>query len=269
MAEGSGASAGYAGGGKPVGVRPARSLRHDFILAAEVAPIGGSVSEYHKIETLYERDEKTHRLKPELTLKNPVYGCLKTWHWTEKIDGTNMRCIWYPAFGMDSIETVRTKETLTFGGKTDNAQIPSDLVKWLYENVTADKMRAVFPETPVVIYAEGYGAGIQKGGGDYSPVKKIIVFDVFVIDPVNSRLGGWWLNWENTCDVATTLGLDVVPYLGEMTLKEATEKVRAGFKSKAAVVTSKDAEGMVGRPLEALFDKKGHRLIVKLKTKDF
>jgi len=29
------------------------------------------------------------------------------------------------------------------------------------------------------------------------------------------------------------------------------------------------AEGMVGRPVEALFDKRGHRLIVKLKTKDF
>jgi hypothetical protein len=26
---------------------------------------------------------------------------------------------------------------------------------------------------------------------------------------------------------------------------------------------------MVGRPIETLFDKKGHRLIVKLKTKDF
>jgi hypothetical protein len=226
--------------------------------------------EYHKIETLYERDEKTHRLKPELILKNPVYGCIKTWHWTEKIDGTNIRAIWTPSvLEGPTGQHERIPESLTFGGKTDNAQIHADLVKWLYENITSEKMRAVFPNIPVVIYGEGYGAGIQKGGGDYSPTKKLIVFDVFVVDPVNSKLGGWWLNWENTCDVAAKLGLDVVPYLGEMTLEKATSMVRWGFRSHTAVVASKMAEGMVGRPLEALFDKKGHRLIVKLKTKDF
>ena len=53
-----------------------------------------------------------------------------------------------------------------------------------------------------------------------------------------------------------------------MTLEEATAKVKAGFKS-ALNGGIKDAEGLVGRPVEALFDKKGHRLIVKLKTKDF
>ena len=221
--------------------------------------------EYPKIETLYERDEQTHRLKPELILKNPVYGDIKTWRWTEKIDGTNIRVIWRPA----GIVIDNSTPELTFGGRTDNAQIHADLVRWLYEHVTAEKMRAVFPESAAIIYAEGYGAGIQKGGGDYSTIKKIIVFDVFVVDPVNSKMGGWWLNWESTCDVASKLGLDVVPYLGEMTLEEATEKVRLGFKSLAAEVSSKDAEGMVGRTREALFDKKGHRLIVKLKTKDF
>lgn len=213
--------------------------------------------EYHKIETLYERDEKTHRLKPELILKNPVYGLIKTWQWTEKIDGTNIRVIWSPSL------------PLKFGGKTDNAQMHADLIKWISENITAKKMNAVFPDQAVVIYGEGYGAGIQKGGGDYSPTKKLIVFDVFVFDAINSKLGGWWLNWENACDVAKRLGLETVPYIGDFTLEQATEIVKNGFKSKASVVASKDAEGMVGRPLEALFDKKGHRLIVKLKTKDF
>ena len=113
-----------------------------------------------------------------------------------------------------------------------------------------------------MIYGEGYGAGIQKGGGDYSPVKKIIVFDVLVG-------GKWWLSYANVCDVASKLGLEVVPSFGEMTLEDATEFVRKGFKSKCAVNLGKDAEGLVGRPLECLFDKKGHRLITKLKTKDF
>lgn len=222
------------------------------------------MSEYHKIETLYERDEKTFKLKPELILKNPVYGTIKTWHWTEKIDGTNIRAIWRPAF--DAIN--EPAKALTFGGKTDNAQIHADLVAWLYANIRIETFRAVFPDSSVVLYGEGYGAGIQKGGGLLSPTKKFILFDVFVVDPVNSKLGGWWLSDANVRDVARKLGLEAVPYLGEMSLEQATEKVRVGFKS-ALNGGLADSEGMVGRPLESLFDKKGSRLIVKLKTKDF
>lgn len=121
-------------------------------------------------------------------------------------------------------------------------------------------MAEIFPDVDVVIYGEGYGAGIQKGGL-YSPTKKLIVFDVLVD-------GKWWLNWENTCDVATKLGLDAVPFVGEMTLEESTAMVRAGFQSKLNGGQMR-AEELVGRTLEPLFDKKGARLIVKLKTKDF
>ena len=144
------------------------------------------MSEYHKIETLYERDEATHRLKPELILKNRVYGIVNPWIWTEKIDGTNIRAIWKDG-------------KLTFGGKTDNAQIHADLVKWLYEHITPDLLRIAFPAdvTDVVIYGEGYGAGIQKGGGMYSSEKKFIVFDV--------KVAGWWLSDENMRDVARKL----------------------------------------------------------------
>jgi hypothetical protein len=187
-----------------------------------------------------------------LILKNRVYGIIKKWHFTEKIDGTNIRCIWQDG-------------KLTFGGKTDNAQIHADLVRYLYETVTPEKMATTFPSgqdgpTNAVVYGEGYGAGIQKGNG-YSPTKRFIVFDVLVD-------GKWWLAWEDDCDVAEKLGVLRVPTLGEMTLEQATEMVRLGFHSQLADATCQ-AEGLVGRPIEALFDKKGHRLIVKLKTKDF
>jgi len=120
-------------------------------------------------------------------------------------------------------------------------------------------MTEVFPDAEVVIYGEGYGAGIQKNGGAYGPIKKLIVFDV-LID------GKWWLNWENTCDVASKLNLNVVPFIGAMTLEDATKVVQQGFKSW---IGERNAEGLVGRPAETLFDKKGHRLIIKLKTSDF
>jgi len=215
------------------------------------------MSEYHKIETLYERDEKTHRLKQPLVLKNRTYSLIKTWQFTEKIDGTNIRVIWEPA--IDHGEKGRP-ESLRFGGKTDNAQLHAELVNWLRENVNIGLLREIFPTSDAVIYGEGYGAGIQKGGV-YSPTKKFIVFDVLVD-------GKWWLSWENTCDVAGKLGLDVVPFVGEMTLEEAAVMVQAGFPTRLGVGTA-PAEGLVGRTAEPLFDKKGARLIVKLKTKDF
>lgn len=203
--------------------------------------------EYPKIDTVYERDPVTFKVKPGV-LKNPIYDLLKRWEFTEKIDGTNIRVIWQDG-------------KLSFGGRTDSAQIHADLVRWLYDHITPEMVRSVFPDTNAVIYGEGYGAGIQKGGILYSPTKKLIVFDVLVG-------GRWWLNWVNTFDVATRLGLDVVPYLGAMTLEDATEKVRAGFKTALGDQTG-SAEGLVGRPEECLFDKRGHRLILKLKTKDF
>ena len=41
--------------------------------------------EYHKIETLFERDEKTHKVFPD-KLRNPVYGIFKKWQFTEKVE---------------------------------------------------------------------------------------------------------------------------------------------------------------------------------------
>ena len=57
-----------------------------------------------------------------------------------------------------------------------------------------------------------------------------------------------------------------------MTLEEGVATVKAGFSSVLAFeqtgITT-PAEGLVGRTIEVLFDKKGHRIIIKLKTKDF
>lgn len=213
--------------------------------------------EFHKIETLFERDKKTLKVFSD-KLNNPVYGILKTWQFTEKIKGTNIRCIWHPPDPHGGIPS------LSFGGKTDNAQIYTDLVKWLYENITIEKMGLVFPDTDAIVYGEGCGAGIEKGGG-YSKTKQMIVFDVLVA-------GKWWLNWENTCDVAKKLGLKTVPFIGNMTLEKGVEMVKKGFDSILAKENTGEimpAEGIVGRTVETLFDKKGSRIIIKLKTKDF
>ena len=225
-------------------------------------------TEYHKIETLYERDPQTFVVNPNV-LKNRTFELLKRWVFTEKVDGTNIRAIWNPTDG----------ERLKFGGRTANAQIPADLVNWLRTNVLESRLQEVFPDTSAVLYGEGYGAGIQKVGKEYSAEKKLILFDVLVLDSSpaiaaasevlhRQVTGQWWLSQENVEDVGRKLGLRVVPVVGEMSLERATEFVRTGFKSLVAE-TPLAAEGLVGRPAETLYDKKGSRLILKLKTRDF
>lgn len=204
--------------------------------------------EYHKIETLYERADN-FKLKEPLVLKNPVYGILKSWVFTEKVDGTNIRVYWEHAL-----------QAVKFCGRTNNAQLPADLFLNLTKLFPVDKFLEHFPDTDVLLYGEGFGAGIQKVGKEYRADKSFILFDVMI--------GPWWLSMDNVLDVGQKLGIDVVPVVGEMSLEEATEMVRNGFKSLLPGATC-ESEGLIGKPVEALFDKKGSRLIIKLKTKDF
>jgi hypothetical protein len=221
-------------------------------------------TEYGKIETLFERDPKTFSVIPG-QFKSPVYSLLRTWRWTEKVDGTNVRIIFTPETQIidgDPYPSSSKLASVKIGGRTDNAAMPADLVQNILDIVTAEKMAASF-QSPVVLYGEGYGAGIQKNGGGYSSTKKFILFDVFV----DNR---WWLNQEQITDVASKLGLDVVPFIGDWSLEEATEFVKAGFMTRVPGATAdKKAEGLVGRPIETMYDKNMHRIITKLKTKDF
>ena len=105
---------------------------------------------------------------------------------------------------------------------------------------------------------EGYGAGIQKGGC-YRSDKSFILFDVLCG-------GKWWLEHGQLSDVAEKLGCDRVPYIGRMNFEEIVNLVRDGFSSK---IGTGMAEGIVARPIQTLFDRRGERIIIKLKQRDF
>lgn len=207
-------------------------------------------AEYHKIETLFERDKATF-VVDSAKLNAPVYATIREWDVTEKIDGTNIRVM------------LSESGEVSFGGRTNAAQIPGDLVQYLIRTFQPDRLKAAMwiDDTPVraILYAEGYGPGIQKGGGLYRQDKAIILYDVLVA-------GKWWLDHGAVCDVAQKLGVDAVPYLGRMTLEQIVELVKLPFPSKLGTAM---AEGIVARPIETLFDKRMNRVIIKLKTKDF
>jgi hypothetical protein len=208
-----------------------------------------SFQNYHKIETLYDR--KGDFSVDSNKIRKSVYCTISPWDVTEKIDGMNIRVM------IDVDGKVR------FGGRSNSAQLPTDLYQFLYEKFSPENMKKLWitgEPTKVILFGEGYGAGIQKGGG-YRLDKSFMLFDVLVADK-------WWLEQENVIKVAGSLGCNIVPYLGMMTLEQITELCRVGFTTKVIGGSCK-AEGIVARPIETLFDKNGDRLVIKLKTKDF
>lgn len=204
------------------------------------------MKEYHKIQTVFKRDPDTKfktLIEGEYSL--PAFGYLANneWVFTEKVDGTNIR--------------VMLTDKMAFGGKTDNAQLPAKLVERLYERFTEEGLRQQFPDG-VCLYGEGYGARIQKGGGNYRPDQDFVLFDV--------KVGDWWLERQAVEDVAKAMGLDVVPVTGTGTLADLVNVCRAGLVSKWGDF---EAEGIVARPAVELKTRAGERIITKLKTRDF
>lgn len=209
--------------------------------------------EYHKIQSIYKRepDGKRRIIEGEWSLPEFAYLANNEWTFTEKVDGTNIR-VQYQA--PDDI--LRSSDGVTFGGRTANAQIPAPLVKRLSERFTPDVMRSVF-DRDVVLYGEGYGAGIQKGGG-YRADQDFILFDV--------RIGRWWLDRAAVDEIAQRLGIEAVPIVGRGTLLDAVHMAREGMTSRIGTAQS---EGIVARPSVEMLARGGDRIIAKIKTRDF
>ena len=205
------------------------------------------MSKYHKIQTVYKRDPATKNktlLVGEYSTPEFEYLRDNEWVFTEKVDGTNVRVI------LDECG-------LRFGGKTDNAQMPAPLVNRLQELFTEADLRDLF-EDGAVLYGEGYGPKIQKGGGLYREDQSFVLFDV--------RVGHWWLRREEVDAIADRLGIDSVPIIGKGTLADMVLRCEAGFDS---VWGAFRAEGIVARPTTELSARSGQRIITKLKCKDF
>jgi ATP-dependent RNA circularization protein (DNA/RNA ligase family) len=208
---------------------------------------------YHKINAPYYRHmdgpNKGKLIKGKWAVPEFEYLANNEWEYTEKVDGTNIR-IWAGRLEGDR------EHTVLFGGRSDNATIPEPLSRYLHETFTGELFeKAELPE--VVLYGEGYGPKIQ-GGGKYRSDHSFVLFDV--------KIGNWWLKREDVNDVAAKLGIESVPVLGHGTLFDAIDIVSDGLTSQWG---NFEAEGLVIRPKVALFDRRGDRIITKIKGKDF
>lgn len=233
----------------------------DSIIIEEVN-ILPSMNTYHKIQTVYLRNPDDGYKK----LMEGVWSKLEfeylqnaEWIFEEKIDGTNIRIMY-------------DGENINIGGKTDEAQTPVSLLDAIWKllsmdgpdrTASLDLWKSIFSskdgeKVRVCLYGEGYGAGIQKGGGLYRKDKSFVLFDV--------KVGNVFLKRDAVADVASKLGLQIAPVVGRGTLHDAVKLVKEGFNSTWGPFL---AEGIIARPAVELDNRFGERIITKIKHKDF
>ena len=181
-----------------------------------------------------------------------AYLCHNQWLWHEKVDGTNVRII-----------VVRHEDGSVsgkVGGKTDNAQLHTELLERL--NTHADRIARWAMETwdspgEMIFYGEGYGPKIQSGG-TYRDDIDVIFFDI--------RANGWWLEKSAVEEICGSIGLPVVPFFAEWSLINVMELFT---KPVGSLISPKATmEGVVGTPSIPLYTRKGERILTKVKTVD-
>jgi hypothetical protein len=209
-----------------------------------------ATTEYHKIESPFKRfTEGPNRNKFDFSQwSRPEFELLQhlPWHWTEKVDGTNIRVVW-------------DGHRVAFGGRTDAAQIPTSLLKVLDAMFPEELLEQVFGEQSAVLYGEGYGAKIQKMGAKYlADGQNFCLFDV--------KAGNWWLTPDSVTDVAMKLGLRRAPVMSDrMDVATDIDEVSRGLTSMWGDFW---AEGLVGRPPLGITARDGSRLLMKVKHVD-
>lgn len=222
-------------------------------------------TEYSKIETLYDRDGRHFVTVGKL--RRPEFGNIKRWSITEKLHGRNTRISLYDNGVVD------------YGGKTDEAEMPPELLEYLKETFPVEKMKAALwlPNKPVpkqaTLYGEAYGPGMVPGSGLY---RKDISFRLF-----DCLIDIYWLERNNLEDVARKLGIKCVPLLGiidflptnineiEYLLERNKQNLVAIEEGGSESVRS---EGIVAKCEPMVFYRKGEKLervMWKLKIKDF
>jgi len=208
--------------------------------------------EYTKISTIYNRSTEGRKKLIEGSFCDETVEFLKDNQWvcTEKIDGTNVGIVW-------------DGHRVTYQGRTETSQIPAPLLNKLIEMFGGDANEELFEQKfgdmPVVLFGEGYGPKIQSGH-HYRSDPSFILFDVYL---PNSHL---WLKRDAIEDIAKTFGIDAVPVIMVGTLDEAVAYVKS--KPKSTIGTA-NMEGLVCKPLVDMLDRRGRRVIVKVKVKDF
>ena len=229
-------------------------------------------NEYPKINSMFKRDEKG-KMIPEFSESAFKYLAKNEWIGTEKVDGMGVRIEIIPLMDGDGC-------SIQLMGRTDNSRIPQNLSKhyWrlLVDKLSIQNIKKVFPCLgsfhSITLYGEAYGEKIQKAGKQYCPNGGvgIVIFDIKV---ATANLDGdireeYWLERHNVEDITKKLDLDVVPIIFKGSLWDAVAFLSNGVTITQVTRFPAQIEGLVLHPVVPLQDRRGNRIITKLKIKD-
>lgn len=208
------------------------------------------MSKYHKINAPFKRDMS---VKPSPLIKGDFcqeeFRVLRKAQWVahEKIDGTNIRVIW------DGYK-------VEFKGRTDKAIIPGILLDFLKESFPIACLEEHLGNYPMVLYGEGISHKIQSGGKYFKSGKGVdfILFDI--------KHGHLFCNPLEVKEISKKLRLKTTPFYSFGALDELIEEVENGVKSQFGDFW---AEGLIVKPTGGLLDRRGRRIITKIKHVDF
>ena len=168
------------------------------------------------------------------------------WVYSRKLDGENIRIQW-------------DGERALWNGKSNAFQCSADFTEYMNGTFLEEIFEEKFGRDKVVtLFGEKMGPKTQ--GNELGLEKdEVVLFDV--------NINGTWLSGENVGEIAKYFGTKTVfdfmsTALGETkNLRELIEMCANG--------EFKDWEGVVATPLVEMRDQGGHRIIVKIKNKDY
>lgn len=210
--------------------------------------------DYIKIAAIYARDTNGSKKLIEGKFQNDAVEYLRdcTWQFTEKVDGTNCGIVW-------------DGHRVRFQGRTADADIPATLVNHLLDLFGSPETEELFEQKfgsmSVILFGEGYGGKIGANGPKYCKAPRFILFDVYI--PSQNL----WMTRESVEDIAKTFGIDAVPVIMEGPLDDGVAYVKEGHTSTLS--DGVKMEGLVARPKVEVLDRRGRRVIVKIKYRDF
>jgi len=213
-------------------------------------------TKYGKFSSPFVKDEKFMNTE-ELSQKLPIGNWIKT----EKIDGTNIRII--------LTKPDENGERLTHIGSRKLILNPTDKNSKQFmdclEEVNLHKINEYFKDvnSTIIIYGEGYGAGVQTGG-IYSSKKNFRVFDI--------RIGEAYQDFDYVQKVCIDNQLNIVPVLSnvdEITYDECIKTLELFKETLIKEGNGGKPEGLVYKFEPVLLNKYKERLIFKVKFKDF
>jgi RNA ligase len=180
--------------------------------------------------------------------KNQDILLFKECYSLEKVHGTSAHITWNNGLGFFS-----------GGEKYDN------FIKLFNKEDLENKFKEIFADSSkVIIYGEAYG-GKQQGMKDtYGPNLSFIVFDIKVNDS--------WLDVPKMDDLATRLGLEVVPWKKVSTnvsVLDAERDAPSEVAVRRGITEPKIREGVVIRPITEVIKNNGNRIIAKHKRIEF